>query len=134
MTPTRRRAKRSMIVGGSLALFCVVFTIIYEQFSHGATSSHMRSMFLMPLVGCALPALIGYLTPLHRYVGRVAFNLWNSGLALWVMGCLFLGIVNISGRHSSLDTPYWVAGWVFLGLSVVAEVVFLIRSRSKQSD
>ena len=51
MTPTRRRAKRSLIVGASLALLCVVFTVIYEHFSHNAASNHMRSMFLMPLFG-----------------------------------------------------------------------------------
>ncbi|MBE6653801.1 MAG: hypothetical protein E7610_10385, partial [Ruminococcaceae bacterium] len=70
MEPTRRRAKRSAITGASLTLFCVVFTAIYEQFSHNAASTHMRSMFLMPLFGVALPALIGYFTPLHRYLGR----------------------------------------------------------------
>ncbi len=124
--PTRRRAKRSAIVGLSLALFCVVFTVIYEHFSHNAASNYMRSMFLMPLFGVALPALIGYFTPLHRYLGRVAFNLWNSGMAVWAVGCLFRGIVNISGRHTSLDKPYWTAGWVFLFLALIAEIVHII--------
>ena len=90
--------KRAAITGASLSLLCVVFTAVYERFSHGAVSSHMRCMFLMPLVGCALPALLCYLTPLRRYVSRPAFNLWNSGLAVWTVGCLVRGIVNISGR------------------------------------
>ncbi len=127
--PTRRRAKRSAIVGASLAVFCVVFTVIYEHFSHNAASSYMRCMFLMPLVGVALPALIGYLTPLHRYLGRAAFNLWNSGMAVWTVGCLFRGIVNISGRHTSLDQPYWIAGWVFIALALVAEIACLIKRK-----
>ena len=129
MEPTRRRMKRAAVVGASLALLCVVFTAIYESFSHGATSSHMRCMFLMPLVGCALPALVCLLTPLHRLVCRPAFNLWNSGLAVWAVGCLFRGIVNISGRHTSLDRPYWIAGWVFLGLALIAEAVHIINLR-----
>ena len=126
MEPTRRRALRCAIVGASLTLFCVVFTVIYEHFSHNAASDHMRAMFLMPLVGVALPALIGYLTPLHRYLGRVAFNLWNSGVAVWAVGCLFRGIVYISGRHTTLDRPYWVAGWIFLALAIIAETIHLI--------
>lgn len=121
--------KRTMITGASLSLLCVVFTVIYEHFSHGAASPHMRSMFLMPLVGVAIPALVGYLTPLHRFVGRLPFNLWNSGMAVWVVGCLFRGIVNISGRHTSLDLPYWIAGWVFLGLSLITEAVHIINLR-----
>ena len=121
--------KRTAVTGASLALLCVVFTAIYEHFSHGAASPHMRAMILMPLVGVALPALICFLTPLHRSIGRLAFNLWNSGLAVWVVGCLFRGIVNISGRHTSLDRPYWIAGWVFLGLALIAEAVHIINLR-----
>ena len=128
----RRRAKRSAITGASLTLLCVVFTVIYEHFSHNAASNYMRSMFLMPLFGVALPGLIGYITPLHRFVGRAAFNLWNSAMAVWVFGCLFRGIVNISGRFTSLDKPYWVAGWVFLGLSLITEIMYVISL--KQSE
>ena len=125
--PTRLRMKRAMATGFALSLFCAVFTVIYEQFSHGAASPHMRAMFLMPLVGCAIPCLIGYATALHRYVSRSAFNLWNSGLAVWTVGCLFRGIVNISGRHTSLDSPYWMIGWFFWGLALIAEAVHVCR-------
>lgn len=132
--PTRRRMRRALITGVSLAVFCVVFTFIYEQFSHGATSPHMRCMFLMPLVGCALPALAGLLTPLHRFVCRPAFNLWNSGLAVWAVGCLFRGIVNISGRFTDLDSIYWVTGWIFLAAAVVWELIHLaiLRRHSRE--
>ena len=130
---TRRRAKRAAITGASLALFCVVFTFIYERFSHNAVSTHMRCMFLMPLLGVALPAVIGYLTPLHPFPGRVAFNLWNSAMAVWTVGCLFRGIVNISGRYTSLDHPYMVAGWVFIALAVMAEAVRLITQRKQRT-
>ena len=129
MEPTRRRMLRAAVAGGVLALLCMVFTAIYEQFSHGAVSAHMRCMFLMPLIGCALPCLIGFLTPLHRFVGRAAFNLWNSGLAVWTVGCLFRGIVNISGRFTGLDSIYWVCGWIFLGGAAAAELLHVILSR-----
>lgn len=132
MPPSRRRMKRTAITGVSLTVLCVVFTAIYEHFSHGAASPHMRSMFLMPLVGVALPALIGFLTPLHRFVGRLAFNLWNSAMTTWVVGCLFRGIVNISGRHTSLDLPYWVVGWVFIGLALIAESLYVIKLKNSR--
>ena len=129
--------KRAAVVGASLALLCVVFTAIYESFSHGAVSTHMRCMFLMPLVGCALPALVCLLTPLHRHVCRPAFNLWNSGLAVWTVGCLFRGIVNISGRFTDLDSIYWVTGWIFLAAAVAWELIHLVilhRSRREEVD
>lgn len=126
LPPSRRRARRALVVGLSLALFCVIFTVIYEHFSHNAASRHMRCMFLMPLVGVALPAALGYLTPLHRYLSRAAFNLWNSAMAVWTVGCLFRGIVNISGRHTTLDIPYWVSGWAFIVLALLAEFIHLV--------
>ena len=135
--PTRRRMRRASIAGASLAVFCVIFTAVYESFSHGATSSHMRCMFLMPLVGCALPALVCLLTPLHRLVCRPAFNLWNSGLAVWAVGCLFRGIVNISGRFTDLDFIYWVTGWIFLAAAVAWELIHLVilrRGRREEVD
>lgn len=138
MEPSRRRMLRSLITGGTVSVICVIFTAIYEQFSHGATSAHMRCMFLMPLVGCALPALVGFITPLHRLVCRGAYNLWNSGLALWAAGCLFRGIVNISGRYTDLDRIYWIAGWVFLGGAVLWELIHLMqkarRSRGEEGQ
>ena len=132
--PTRRRMKRAAVVGASLALLCVVFTAIYESFSHGAVSTHMRCMFLMPLVGCALPALICLLTPLHRHVCRPAFNLWNSGLAVWAVGCLFRGIVNISGRFTDLDSIYWVTGWIFLAAAVAWELIHPVILRQRRRE
>ena len=119
----RRGMKRTALTGAAIALLCVVFTAIYERFSHGAVSSHMRCMFLMPLVGCALPALILYVFPLRRAIGRPAFNLWNSGLAVWTVGCLFRGIVNISGRFTDLDKIYWILGWILLGTALLWEIL-----------
>ena len=128
---------RFMIVGASLALLCAVFTCIYEQFSHGAVSIHMRCMFLMPLVGCGLVGLIGFLTPMHRFANRAAFNLWNSGLAAWVVGCLFRGIVNISGRYTDLDKIYWALGWCLLAAALTWELLSRIvptHSRKEVTD
>ncbi len=127
---------RFAVTGAALALLCGIFTCIYEQFSHGAVSDHMRCMFLMPLVGCGLVGLIGFLTPLHRFVNRAAFNLWNSGVATWTVGCLFRGIVNISGRYTDLDRLYWIIGWILLGLAVLSQVISLILShlRSKEDN
>ena len=132
--PTRRRMKRAAVVGASLAVFCVVFTAVYESFSHGAVSTHMRCMFLMPLVGCALPALLCLLTPLHRFVCRPAFNLWNSGLAVWTVGCLFRGIVNISGRFTDLDSIYWITGWIFLAAAVAWELIHPVILRQRRRE
>ena len=118
-----------MLTGFALALFCIVFTIVYEQFSHGAFSVPMRFMFLFPLIGCGLLGLLGILTPLSAYVHRLAFNLWNTAVATFTLGCLFRGIVNISGRFTKMDRLYWILGSALAVLALTAEIITLLRNR-----
>ncbi len=40
------------------ALFCIVFAVIYESFSHQVYSGYMIFAFALPLVGGALPYLL----------------------------------------------------------------------------
>jgi CDP-diglyceride synthetase len=127
---------RTAVTGAALALLCVVFTAVYERFSHGAVSVHMQCMFLMPLVGCALPGLVGYLTPLRRLYCRPAYNLWNSAMAVWTVGCLFRGIVNISGRYTDLDRVYKGAGWILLAAALLWNCLYLLNRfrKNKRED
>lgn len=127
--PQKRRMKRTAVTGGLLGLLCGVFTVIYEQFSHGAFSVHMRCMLLFPLVGCGLWGLICYLTPLWSCVDRWAFNFWNTAMATFTLGCLFRGIVNISGRFTKTDRVYLIVGLLLILISVTFEVIHLIRKR-----
>ena len=53
------------------------------------------------------------------------------------VGCLFRGIVNISGRFTDLDLIYWVTGWIFLAAAVAWELIHLVilrRSRREEVD
>ena len=118
------------VIGASLAVLCAVFTLIYEQFSFGVYSPHMRLMFLCPLAGCALPGLVGLLIPPGLGVCRPAFNLWNSGVAAVCLGLLHRGIVNVSGRYTSDDRIFYILGAALLALAVCVEVVVAIRRRA----
>ncbi len=127
---TRNRMKNQAIVGASLGLLCIVFTLVYEIFSHGAYSPHMRLMFLFPLIGCGLVGLCGFATHLWKGTGRWALNFWNTAMASFTVGFLFLGIVNISGRYTNTHFMYIIIGTGFILLSVSAEIIFLIQRRT----
>ena len=43
--------------------FCIVFSVIYEHFSHGVYSQFMLLMYLFPLIGGVLPAALHLLIP-----------------------------------------------------------------------
>jgi hypothetical protein len=135
-TPTtfaKRRARRLTIIGASLAVLCVVFTFIYEKFSFGVYSPFMRLMFLCPLVGCALPGLIGWLLPTGLGVCRAAFNLWNSGVAAVCFGLLHRGIVNVSGRQTSDDRIFYILGGLLLAAAVCTEIAVAIFRRVQRN-
>lgn len=76
----------------------------------------MHYMFCVPLTGGAV--LLGLLQ-LIPTLSRLSYNLWNSGVATITAGCLLRGIINLSGRSTTLDQPYWYIGAAFLVLSLV---------------
>lgn len=77
----------------------------------------MRYMFCVTLVGGGL--LLGLLT-IKPNLSRLAFNLWNSGVATITAGSLLRGIINLSGRSTTLDQPYWFVGAGFLILALIS--------------
>ena len=127
--PHSRRMRNQAITGSASALLCTVFTAIYEIFSHGAHSPHMRLMFLFPLIGCGLLGVLGYFTPIGAKIGRWTLNFWNTALATFTLGFMFLGIVNISGRYTSNHLIYVIIGSFFILLSVLSEILFLMQRR-----
>ncbi len=76
----------------------------------------MHYMFCVPLIGGAM--LLGLLQLIPTL--RLSYNLWNSGVATITAGCLLRGIINLSGRSTTLDQPYWYIGAAFLVLSLVS--------------
>lgn len=77
----------------------------------------MHYMFCVTLIGGSL--LLGMLT-LKPSLSRITFNLWNSGVATITAGFLLRGIINLSGRSTTLDQPYWFIGAGFLILALIS--------------
>ncbi|MGT2911580.1 hypothetical protein ACVR1I_07705 [Streptococcus cameli] len=100
-----------------MTIFLFLFSRIYETLSYGEVSFFMHYLFVVPLIGGGLLYLGLLLLP---NLSRATFNLWNSGVAIITTGFLFRGIVNLSGRSTTLDTPYWYVGGCFLILTCVS--------------
>lgn len=118
----RETCKKTTLTYLLTAAFCIVFCIIYEQFSYGEHADCMRLMFLLPLLGGALPFGILAYSRQWRGLSRAAYNLWNSGIAVLVSGCLIKGIIEISGRTSDYDMFYWIGGIAMLAAAVFAQI------------
>ena len=102
-----------------IAIFCVVFTTIYEQFSYGEHSLLMRRMFLFPLIGGTFLFLFLSFMKKNISIPPISRNLYHSAIALFTNGCLVTGIITISGRFTDYDTIYWTLGSCFLFVSIV---------------
>ena len=102
-----------------LTIFFFAFSRIYESFSFGETSIHMHYLFVIPLAGGIFLLLFMKVIP---NLSRLSLNLWNSAIATMTAGMLFRGIVNLSGRSTTLDMPYWYAGAIFAALALFSMV------------
>ena len=117
--PSKKRFRKTALIYTLLTIFFFAFSRIYESFSFGETSSHMHYLFTIPLVGGILLLLFMKGIP---NLSRLSLNLWNSAVAIMTAGMLFRGIVNLSGRSTTLDTPYWYVGAAFAALALLSLV------------
>ncbi len=117
----KKRFKKTVISYTLITIFFFAFSRIYEAFSFGETSVHMHYLFAAPLVGGILLAIFLKFLP---HFSRISLNLWNSAVAIITAGTLFRGIVNLSGRSTTLDAPYWYVG---IGFAILAIVTIFIN-------
>jgi hypothetical protein len=109
-----------------LSIFLFIFSRVYVSLSYGEVSIFMNTLSLVPLIGGGLLVGLLYLQPT---LSRISFNLWNSGVAVLTTGFLLRGIINLSGRSTTLDWPYWLIGAGFLGLALVSFGLSLFQSK-----
>ena len=121
--PSKKRFKKTALIYTLLSIFFFAFSRIYESFSFGETSTYMYYLYAVPLVGGLLLLIILKIIP---NLSRLSLNLWNSAVAIMTAGMLFRGIVNLSGRSTTLDQPYWYLGTAFAALALLSMV--FIRS------
>ncbi|MFZ2951395.1 MAG: hypothetical protein WA036_00155 [Streptococcus suis] len=130
VTNSTTRFSRTFISYLSIATFLFIFSRIYESLSYGEVSVFMHYMFCATLVGGIV--LLGLLQ-IKPNLSRMTYNLWNSGVATITAGCLLRGIINLSGRSTTLDQPYWYVGAGFLALSLITLFISDTRRTRQKS-
>ena len=126
----KKRFKKTVISYTLITIFFFTFSRIYEAFSFGETSVHMHYLFAVPLIGGILLAILLKAPP---QFSRISFNLWNSAIAIITTGTLFRGIVNLSGRSTTLDAPYWYVGISFAILAILSIIIHpLLTNKSSR--
>ena len=116
---SKKRFKKTAVVYALITVFFFIFSRIYEHFSFGETSAYIHYLFGVPLIGGMVLLIFQKMIP---NLSRLSLNLWNSAVATIAAGVLFRGIVNLSGRSTTLDLPYWYVGLVLAGLALLSMI------------
>ena len=114
---SKKRFKKTAVVYALITIFFFIFSRIYEHFSFGETSVYMHYLFGVPLIGGMVLLIFQKMIP---NLSRLSLNLWNSAVATIATGVLFRGIVNLSGRSTTMDLPYWYVGIGLAGLALLS--------------
>ena len=127
--PHRRTHLKIALRYAIAAAGCILFALIYAQFSHEVHSPFMTFMFSIPLVGGALPALCLALSN-AKPLPRATRQSWALALAALTVASCLRGIFDIAGTAS----PYLAIYLVFAVICAIAATVTCARKRHAQSD
>lgn len=116
---SKKRFKKTAVVYALITVFFFIFSRIYEHLSFGETSVYMHYLFGVPLIGGVVLLIFQKMIP---NLSRLSLNLWNSAVATIATGVLFRGIVNLSGRSTTMDLPYWYVGVGLAGLALLSMI------------
>ena len=114
-----------------VSAFCLVFFLIYDQFSHGVRSPYMTWLFLWPLMLGAVPCLLLALFPSVRGPGLLSRRLWRAGVAAATVSSLLRGILEIAGTDSQYQI--WLM-WAGVGMFLLGLLTAPLRGREGRTD
>lgn len=115
MSPTSIKRKLAGYTTCSICLF--FFQMIYHLFSHGVVSNELKYVWLIPLLGGLVVLFLDW--PLHTLSNRLAFNMFNTSLALLCNVLILQGILDIAGSDSPYLTYFYLLALPLLVLSLI---------------
>ena len=119
-TSDLKKTRKHYIYG---MLFCIIFALIYEAFSHGVISYAMVLAFLWPMIGGVLVFTLLMKAPPRLHPSVAAALLYNSGIILFTLGCIFQGVLEIYGTTNRLQKGYVIGGAFFLMSGILSYVL-----------
>lgn len=128
---SKKRTRKTGYTYIGLTCFFFLFSRIYESLSYGEVSFFMHYLYIVPLIG---GGLLLALLACYPQLSRISFNLWNSGVAVLSASFLLRGIINLSGRSTTLDQPYWYIGVAFLILACLSGFLSQPTKRAAYND
>ncbi|MEA5026102.1 MAG: hypothetical protein VB012_00430 [Erysipelotrichaceae bacterium] len=107
------------------SIFCLLFSVVYEHFSHGVYSDYMIYLCLFPLLGGVLPFLLISLIKPLLFPGKLPRTFYHLGLITLTVGSCLSGIMEIYGTATDYIIYYWIMGTV-LGVFGIVFYLFSV--------
>lgn len=123
---------RRMIVWLGISIFCLIFYLIYNQFSHGVQSAYMTYLFAWPLVLGFLPCTALYIISRLRKstirISSISDNAYCSCVAALTVSSLLKGIFEIAGTASIYQTWLTYAGLTLIIIGIITGIAGIIHN------
>lgn len=116
---------KTSIVYVCLAIFSVIFNLVYGLFSHGVSSESMSSIWIYLILASIFFLILNIIHSASKKSGgfRFFYNIFNSGMALFCIGLLLSGIFEIAGTDSSYLKYY---NWFGIGAISISGTLLLL--------
>lgn len=109
---------KNRIIYLCISILVLIFSLIYEYFSHGVYSYFMIGAFLVPLIFGAIGG------SLLRDISILSINLYHSFIATLTIFCIAKGFLEIYGTTNSLINIYLAVSVILF----ISTIIFRRRS------
>ncbi len=117
-----------------VTLTCILFSIIYESFSHGVISNFMIFSFVVPLVFGVGINYMFYFFKIKKLPSRIQNKIYNAGIATLTIGSIMEGVLQIYGTTNSKIYVYLVVGIILLFTSIISYTFFKNEKRDTSQN
>ena len=107
----QKTARKTKYIFLAAAVFCLIFAVVYECFSHGVISWFMLLAWTVPMTGGFVPMLIFGRRKMARYFpGCLSRYCWYTWIGLFTVAMILKGVLDIYGTTNKLLNLYWKLG------------------------
>ena len=114
---TKKEIKKYLIFSS----ICLIFSSIYEVFSHQVYSMFMICAFLIPLILGA--GIYFILLKKNKFFNNISNELYKMSLYTFTFGSLMKGVLDIYGTTNSKLLVYLIIGGILFGVAIILQVL-----------
>lgn len=118
--------KRQGLIYIIATVLCILFSIIYESFSHGVISNFMIFSFLIPLLLGVVSTYLIYFFKKEKLPTALENNFYNAGVATLTFGSIIEGVLEIYGTTNIKVYAYLVIG---VSLIIISNLLYIVSNK-----